>query len=107
MVDPGMEKYPKFPSPQGFKWRTGDVNNSCCWLWLIDSQTGEPETMEKFEVESNAKDMGSTPQGEHWQSIKHFPFLQTDDWWFQNGVLAIQNSYFDIPGHTSVSGNSF
>ena len=37
-------------------------------------------------------------------SVKKFPFLQTDDWWFQNGTLKYSNSYFIIKGHTSVSG---
>jgi len=104
LVDPGNEKTPKFPAPQGFKFRTDDINNTCCWLWLIDSDTQQNEQMQKFAVESNAKDLGATPQGEHWRSVTKFPFLQTDDWWFKNGTLAIQNSYFIIPGHTSVSG---
>ena len=50
LVDPGLAPTPKFPSPQGFKWNTGNRNNSCCWVWLIDSDTQEPETMEKIEV---------------------------------------------------------
>lgn len=33
-----------------------------------------------------------------------FPFLQTDDWWFKNGTISLSNSYFKIPGKTSVSG---
>jgi len=102
---------PKFPTPQGFKFRTGDINNTCCWTWLIDSDTQEPETMEKFEVESNAKLVGTDARGEHWLSVKRFPFLQTDDWWFTapnssypDGILVASNSYFLIKGHTSVSG---
>lgn len=104
LVDPGLEKNPKFPAPQGFKFRTDDIENTCCWLWLIDPNTQQNEEMEQFSVESNAKDAGATPQGEHWVSVKKFPFLQTDDWWFKNGTIAIQNTYINIPGHTSVSG---
>jgi len=104
LVDPGLEPTPKFPSPQGFKFRTDNINNTCCWLWLLDSDTGDAERMDQFTVENNAKDLGPTPDGEHWLSVTHFPFLQTDDWWFQNGTLAKSNSYVKIPGHTSVSG---
>jgi len=105
LVDPGMEKEPKFPSPQGFKFRTDDIENSCCWLWLIDDDTQQPERMDRFEVESNAKYVGTDPgRGEHWLSVKKFPFLQTDDWWFVNGTLASSNSYFNIPGSTPASG---
>ena len=60
--------------------------------------------MDKFEVEDNAKDVGADADGEHWLSVKKFPFLQTDDWWFKNGtVLTKSNSYFKIPGGSSVS----
>ena len=95
---------PKFPSPQGFKWQTDDMDNTCCFVWLVDSDTKEPETMDRFEVESNAKLMGSDARGDHWLSVKKFPFLQTDDWWFKNGTLTASNTYFDIPGHSPVSG---
>ena len=77
LVDPGNARKPRFPSPQGFKFRTDDIKNTCCWLWLIDSDTEDPETMDKFEVENNAKLVGQTRQGEHWSSVKKFPFLQT------------------------------
>ena len=46
---------PKFPSPQGFKWQTDDMDNTCCFVWLVDSDTKEPETMDRFEVESNVQ----------------------------------------------------
>ena len=43
--------------------------------------------------------------GEHWLSVKRFPFLQTDDWWFTapnssypDGILVASNSYFLIKG---------
>ena len=97
LVDPGMERKPKFPSPQGFKYRTDDIANTCCWLWLIDADTEEPEQMSKLEVEKNAMDVGPEAKGEHWSSVKKFPFLQTDDWWFTaNGTLAAQNTYVNI-----------
>ena len=121
---------PKFPSPQGFKWQTDDMDNTCCFVWLVDSDTKEPETMDRFEVESNAKQVGSDARGDHWLSVKKFPFLQTDDCaprsratpaqfsegsvsdarhahvagWFLNGTLTASNTYFDIPGHSPVSG---
>ena len=60
--------------------------------------------MDRFEVESNAKLVGSDARGDHWLSVKKFPFLQTDDWWFKNGTLTASNTYFDIPGHSPVSG---
>jgi hypothetical protein len=105
LVDPGMEKKPAFPSPQGFKFNTNDIENTCCWLWLLDSDTGNAETMDKFQVEDNAKDLGPDGvKGEHWLSVKTFPFYQTDDWWFKKGVLSSSNSYFNIPGKSSVSG---
>ena len=98
LVDPGNEKpggpgnNPIFPSPQGFKFRTDDLMSTCCWLWLVgDASTQyEPETMEKFEVEKKAVDEGLDAKGEHWSSVKKFPFLQTDDWWFKNGTVSLQ-----------------
>jgi len=67
--------------------------------------------MSKFEVEDNAKDLGPDPtkhNAEHWSSVKTFPFLQTDDWWFPKTGSKFgdfsSNSYFIIPGSTSVSG---
>ena len=95
LVDTGNEPAggpggnPVFPSPQGFKFRTNDIASTCCWVWLIgDAPSYEPETMDKFEIESNAKDEGADAKGEHWSSVKHFPFLQTDDWWFKNGTMS-------------------
>ena len=52
--------------------------------------------MSKLEVEKNAQDVGPEAKGEHWNSVKKFPFLQTDDWWFKNGTLAAQNTYVNI-----------
>ena len=105
LVDPGLAPTPKFPSPQGFKFRTDDIENTCCWLWLIDSDTEQPEKMDQFAVEDNAKDLGPEADGEHWLSVKKFPFLQTDDWWFKNGTIPVKsNSYFNIPGRSSISG---
>jgi len=112
MVDSGIAPWPPFPSPQGFHFRTDDIENSCCWLWLVQNQTGSniptAETMDKFEVESNAKDVGSDARGEHWRSHKWFPFTQNDDWWFKNGTVAYSNSYFKIPklGYT-ISNTTF
>ena len=84
--------------------------------------------MDRFEVESNAKRVGADARGDHWLSVKKFPFLQTDDClprksgaircrpaqvsdarhassgWFLNGTLTASNTYFDIPGHSPVSG---
>jgi hypothetical protein len=101
LVDSGSAPWPPFPSPQGFKFRTNDIENSCCWLWLVQNQSGssipEAETMSKFSVEKNAKDVGSDERGEHWHSHTWFPFTQNDDWWFKNGTVAYQNSYFKIP----------
>ena len=96
LVDPGNERKPPFPSPQGFKFNTNDIENSCCWLWLLDSDTGNAEEMSQLTVESNAKDVGKDAIGEHWSSVKTFPFLQTDDWWFKNGVVVASNSYVDM-----------
>jgi hypothetical protein len=108
MVDPcpvgDCPGKPKFPSPQGFRYQTNDIEHTCCFVWLVDSDTGEPETMDKFEVESNAKLVGTDARGDHWLSVTKFPFLQTDDWWFKEGVVQASNSYFKIPGHSSVSG---
>lgn len=96
---------PKFPSPQGFKWKTADPEHSCCFVWLVDSDTKEPERMDKFELESNAKLVGQDARGDHWLSVKKFPFLQTDDWWLrENGTVTASNTYFNIPGKSSVSG---
>ena len=41
-------------------FRTNDIKNTCCWLWLINNDTGteEARTMEALEVEKNAKDIG-------------------------------------------------
>ena len=36
-----------------------------CWLWLIDSDTEQPEKMDQFVVEDNAKDLGPEADGEH------------------------------------------
>jgi len=108
LVDPGNGRPPidpVFPSPQGFKFQTNDIENTCCWVWLVDKDNNdEPETMEQFAVEKNAKLVGSDSRGDHWLSVTKFPFLQTDDWWFKNNTLAASNSYVHIPGHTSVSG---
>lgn len=105
LMDPGMERNPKFPSPQGFKFNTDNIKNSCCWVWLIDDDTKEPEIMQQYAVEKNAQDVGKDADGEHWASVLKFPFLQTDDWWFtQNDTVAKQNSYFNIPGTSSISG---
>ena len=73
-------------------------------MWLVDDQTKQPERMDKFEIEKNAKLVGKDGRGDHWLSVKHFPFLQTDDWWLQNNTVAASNTYFNIPGQTSVSG---
>jgi len=109
MVDPCPvgdcpKSRPTFPSPQGFKWRTNDPEHTCCFVWLVDSETKEPERMDKFEIESNARLVGKDPRGDHWLSVKRFPFLQTDDWWLKNGTVAASNTYFIIPGQSSVSG---
>tara|TARA_B110000208_G_C11577827_1_gene361365 strand:- start:249 stop:605 length:357 start_codon:yes stop_codon:yes gene_type:complete len=74
---------------------------------LVGDESGgfEPETMSKFEVESNAKDEGADAKGEHWSSVKRFPFLQTDDWWFSNGTMASSNTYIDIPKEGTVTSN--
>jgi len=95
---------PKFPSPQGFKWTTDDPEHTCCFVWLVDDDTKEAERMQKFEVERNAKLVGTDADGDHWLSVTRFPFLQTDDWWFKNGTLAKSNTYVNIPGQTPVSG---
>jgi hypothetical protein len=105
LVDPGNEKKPRFPSPQGFKFRTDDIENTCCWLWLIDDQTQDAERMSKLEVENNAKDVGKDNIGEHWSSVTTFPFLQTDDWWFRDGVLAASNTYANIPVEGYIMSN--
>ena len=105
LVDPGNEPTPKFPMPQGFKFRTDNIANTCCWTWLIDSDTQNAETMSRFEVESNAKDVGKDAKGEHWASVSTFPFLQTDDWWFKDGQVSASNSYVNIPGVGYVMSN--
>lgn len=106
LVDPGNERKPAFPSPQGFKCRTDNIASTCCWLWLVDDNE-DPDRMEKLEVEHKAKDVGADPRGEHWSSVIKFPFLQTDDWFFRNDgndTLSATNSYVKIPGKTSESG---
>jgi hypothetical protein len=115
LVDTGNEKpggpgnNPVFPSPQGFKYRTDNIANTCCWVWLItgsyDQHNIEPETMEKFEVEKKAKDEGSDAKGEHWSSVIKFPFLQTDDWWFVNGTMSSSNTFVKIPKEGTVMSN--
>jgi hypothetical protein len=114
MVDAGNNPHPRFPSPQGFKFRTDDLAGTCCWTWLIDNTTNpgseEIETMERLEVEKNAKDIGPTKtpyEGEHWSSVKRFPFLQTDDWWFNStdGRLAASNTYVKIPKEGTIMSN--
>jgi len=115
LVDPG--NHPGFPNPQGFKFRTDSIEDSCCWLWLTNdggvTAESEADTMDVFEVEKKAVDEGAgpAPLGEHWSSVKKFPFLQTDDWWFaadgnssSPGTLQASNTYFRIPGKTSESG---
>lgn len=101
MVDSGAAPWPPFPSPQGFHFKTDDVENTCCWLWLVQNQSGSSiptiEKMDKFQVEKNVKDVGADARGEHWHSHKWFPFTQNEDWWFKNGTLAYSNSYFKIP----------
>ena len=61
--------------------------------------------MSKLEVENNAKDVGPDARGEHWSSVHKFPFLQTDDWWFKNGVVAASNTYVNIPKEGFVMSN--
>lgn len=96
---------PNWPSPQGFKFNTDSIENSCCYVWLVDSDTGEAETMEKFALEDNSKEVGHDARGDHWLSVKKFPFLQTDDWWLgPNNSVVASNSYFIIPGQSPVSG---
>ena len=77
MVDSGSAPWPPFPSPQGFKFRTDDIENTCCWLWLVTNNTGSPiptaETMDQFQLEKNSVDEGSDARGEHWHSHKWFP----------------------------------
>ena len=64
--------------------------------------------MEALEVEKNAKDIGPESKGEHWSSVIRFPFLQTDDWWFNetDGRMAASNTYVNIPfkGHITSNG---
>jgi len=105
LMDPGNLPKPTFPSPQGFKWKTADPLNTCCWVWLLDSNTGDAERMSRLEVENNAKDVGKDQKGEHWSSVTTFPFLQTDDWWFQKGELAASNTYVNIPTKGYIMSN--
>jgi hypothetical protein len=111
LVDSGIAPHPRFPSPQGFKFRTDDIAGTCCWLWLIDNTTEPgaetPETMDALEVEKNAKDVGADAKGEHWSSVKKFPFLQTDDWWFNktDGRLSASNTYVKIPKEGTIMSN--
>lgn len=112
LVDAGNHKFPRFPSPQGFKFKTDNIANTCCWLWLIDNTTNpgseDPERMDRLEVEKNAKNLGNDTKGNHWSSVKKFPFLQTDDWWFNttDGRLSASNTYVNIPkeGHIMSNG---
>jgi hypothetical protein len=68
-----------------------------CWLWLMDPDTKDADRMYQFRVPSKAQDAGADKDGEHWSNVAHFPFLQTDDYWFKNGSLTKWNSFVNLP----------
>ena len=98
MVDPPLPPVkgePIAPTPMGFKFRTNDPDQTCCWLWLWDPQTQMSEKMFHYEIDERAKDLGpdaSRAGAEHWQKTHWFPFKSGNDWWTTNGTLVAVRS---------------
>jgi hypothetical protein len=99
-VDPPLQPGPNdphFPTPKGYQFQLSNPNMTCCWLWLMDSDTKDADRMYQLQVPKKAQDAGSDKDGEHWASVSKFPFLQTDDYWFKNGTLTKENNFVNLP----------
>ena len=93
---------PTFPTPKGYQFDLANPNMTCCWLWLMDSDTKEADMMEQLTIPKKAKDLGADANGEHWASSTHFPLTQTGDFWCDSNVtsgcsLTKENSFVNIP----------
>ena len=104
-VDPPFPKQPgdpDFPTPKGYQFKLSNPNMTCCWLWLMDSDTKEADLMEQITIPKKAKDLGADADGEHWASSSHFPLTQTGDYWCDRNVtsgcaLTKENAFVNIP----------
>ena len=104
-----------FAAPKGYKMHLesdGTPNpNDCCWLWLVDKDSGNNDKMHSFQVPPKSVDHGSTIMNgvtvEEWLSVSTFPFPQQDTFYFDNASRLVQvNSYASVLGKGTIIGNS-
>ena len=104
-VDPPFPKRPDdptFPTPKGYQFQLSNPNMTCCWLWLMDSDTKEADMMQQLTIPKKAKDLGADANGEHWASSSKFPLGPTGDYWCDSNVtsgcsLTKENDFVNIP----------
>jgi hypothetical protein len=73
-----------FPAPRGYKFDLGPSKLSCCWVWLVDSDTGDNEEMDEVKIPAKATDRGATTK--NGVSVEE---------WFAKGTVVLAESESD------------
>jgi hypothetical protein len=62
------------------------VSTASCWLWLIDSDTGDNDEMDEVKIPVKAKDLGATTKNgvpvEEWFAKGSVILAESDSDWF-------------------------
>mmetsp|Transcript_37086 Transcript_37086/g.54502 ORF Transcript_37086/g.54502 Transcript_37086/m.54502 type:complete len:469 (+) Transcript_37086:62-1468(+) len=104
-----------FPAPKGYKMRLDSSGTpdplSCCWLWLVDSDTGENDKMLPLTIPTKSTDEGATTINgvpvELWQANTLIPIKTTNDFYIGNNSVPVQvNTFSNVLGKGTVIANT-
>jgi len=102
-----------FPAPRGYKFDLGPSKLSCCWVWLVDSDTGDNEEMDEVKIPAKATDRGATTKNgvsvEEWFAKGTVVLAESESDWFvgENSTIVQVNQKIRLKKSPSTTNQTY